>query len=985
MSDPNTHDDTSDHEHYATLKRICPKSGGYKIVFLSSDSAASGPDDGDDSETSSHTAQSECDWDYFESFTASHSYSLDDMDGAAVARLPPPPPPPPPPHSHTADDYADIYGQLSRLEHQFRHLDGGASDVGSDGGIGSCAQAACDCGHQPTYIPILVPVPILIPNKRDKAAASSAARRYVDDATHTRASAAYTSTSAPPYACVGGGIQAHGPQQSTKHKRTKSKKSAHTSCGGSNTNADRIYMHTCKPLQSHQYNHTQKRSLPCTVSAVQMSDCNIRDVGDCRNFGRTDNGDGDARFTMAAASQSELVAEQVADSARPGDEAPDCGHDDTADGSRAHASYRSAEVSSRQARSSREIADYSGSENAASTSSCDSDTTDEPNHSSGTGSGAGGGESTRQSYDLVRPMDGSECSSDGDELLMGSGRDQPSTSSAVEASESDDAADRVHGLVHAEKRPKSKSFYKVFVVNKAADSSDSDSPSTNVNSTDDSSDNDTDTERDCGIVLNYIKSLPEPSAIDRDAVHRRQHGDASNSGTATSCSAAVVVDGVALRDDRSPTATNDTNEQQSIENVPNRGECDELAHNYAVKEAKFDENIRCADDSGCSAAPQTIVMDDEVSKVGQSPAKQTNRMHCGTSEYRASDVGHTGNGDAENVLSDSEISEHRRLGSKMSDSELLASTQSDTSSANPNEFIEHGTESDTAEQHNHGLDDSAHSSLADYFTRSLEADVSIASPTKTMTKRRPIVTKHHESDISSPRQQQQQHQLQQLQQLQQQEQQLQQQQQQQLQQMQQQLQQQRQHEPQPSSSDRINDESAALNDFLDAPRAAAANDAESSEEALSAEVTDDGLADDDSWVDSADESEPEYSEAIPMCSTAPRDSLDFTLHTIVEESCDESEADADKRKSVSELERYYFFGLADGKSTDHRDESVSDTSSLCSENADSIDTAADSLANDEDMMSSRLEKYFLSTFLTPQLKVTQSSRRTTSIVRPHTK
>lgn len=152
----------------------------------------------------------------------------------------------------------------------------------------------------------------------------------------------------------------------------------------------------------------------------------------------------------------------------------------------------------------------------------------------------------------------------------------------------------------------------------------------------------------------------------------------------------------------------------------------------------------------------------------------------------------------------------------------------------------------------------------------------------------------------------------------------------------------------------------------------------------------DGLADDDSWIGSGDEeddfaaatatdSDTEYAEDLAMCSAIDREeelrgynrtSIDFTLHTIVEESCEESEFEVNDRKknrmSASELEKYFFFGLGDGKpstqsNADAREDSISETSSLCSEGMDSLGTSDNVDVNA--MASSRLEKYFLSTFM----------------------
>lgn len=159
------------------------------------------------------------------------------------------------------------------------------------------------------------------------------------------------------------------------------------------------------------------------------------------------------------------------------------------------------------------------------------------------------------------------------------------------------------------------------------------------------------------------------------------------------------------------------------------------------------------------------------------------------------------------------------------------------------------------------------------------------------------------------------------------------------------------------------------------------------------DISEDGLADDDSWIDSADE--VELAEVVPMCTVADidvdRDSIDFTLHTIVEESCEESDAETNEygpmkknRRSASELERYYFFELTDGKtmtaSIENCEGSISDASSLQSEVVDVVkwmgnDGGDDNSAIADDgsdmFMSSRLEEYFMSTFLMPQNKVSR--------------
>lgn len=167
------------------------------------------------------------------------------------------------------------------------------------------------------------------------------------------------------------------------------------------------------------------------------------------------------------------------------------------------------------------------------------------------------------------------------------------------------------------------------------------------------------------------------------------------------------------------------------------------------------------------------------------------------------------------------------------------------------------------------------------------------------------------------------------------------------------------------------------------------------DETLSAVVClEDGLADDDSWVEDVSQQDSEefatetgsdFDSSDEMTLTAMdreeelrgynRVSIDFTLHTIVEESCEESEYEACDRKSqrisASELEKYFFFGLGDGnpsnnaaKSYDEHDDSPSEASSVCSEGLDSLNGPDDTIKDaDETLASSRLEKYFLSGFM----------------------
>lgn len=203
-------------------------------------------------------------------------------------------------------------------------------------------------------------------------------------------------------------------------------------------------------------------------------------------------------------------------------------------------------------------------------------------------------------------------------------------------------------------------------------------------------------------------------------------------------------------------------------------------------------------------------------------------------------------------------------------------------------------------------------------------------------------------------------------------------------------------------------------------------------------VHEDGLADDDSWVEESSQAEEEEGDemdaikdddkmmmeedfgssetdsdmdyndgATPLMCTAVdregdlrgynRTAIDFTLHTIVEESCEESEVEPStpshnknkSRMSASELEKYFFFGIggggggsgANGAGSDQyhtqrqvnsydstmagREDSMSETSSVVSgEDMDSLN-GPESHGNEmaADLASSRLEKYFLSGFM----------------------
>ncbi|KAF6207899.1 hypothetical protein GE061_016348 [Apolygus lucorum] len=138
-----------------------------------------------------------------------------------------------------------------------------------------------------------------------------------------------------------------------------------------------------------------------------------------------------------------------------------------------------------------------------------------------------------------------------------------------------------------------------------------------------------------------------------------------------------------------------------------------------------------------------------------------------------------------------------------------------------------------------------------------------------------------------------------------------------------------------------------------------------------------GLADDDSWVEDLDrddvvttteessEDEP-YPDREEELRGYHRSAIDFTLHTIAEESCEESEVEGEKDRPT-ELEKYFFYGLSDnlGNIEDGED-AMSETSSIFSEGVEStVSAGVEETQSLEpvDLASSRLEKYFLSGFM----------------------
>lgn len=126
-----------------------------------------------------------------------------------------------------------------------------------------------------------------------------------------------------------------------------------------------------------------------------------------------------------------------------------------------------------------------------------------------------------------------------------------------------------------------------------------------------------------------------------------------------------------------------------------------------------------------------------------------------------------------------------------------------------------------------------------------------------------------------------------------------------------------------------------------------------------------GLADDDSWVEDLDRDDfkIESSEGEEMSfedeTDYRRSVLDFTLHTIIEESCEESEVESDQNHPT-ELEKYFFFGLCGELDSENnrKTDVFSETSSIVSEGLESLDKVETQQVVSE-KTGSRLERYFL--------------------------
>lgn len=153
-----------------------------------------------------------------------------------------------------------------------------------------------------------------------------------------------------------------------------------------------------------------------------------------------------------------------------------------------------------------------------------------------------------------------------------------------------------------------------------------------------------------------------------------------------------------------------------------------------------------------------------------------------------------------------------------------------------------------------------------------------------------------------------------------------------------------------------------------------------------------GLADDDSWVEELDRDDfatEESSESEDFSSFIEQEEvrrfnrcdIDFTLHTIVEESGEDSEVE-EKENSTTQLEKYFVFEIGGTNMSNANEDdavsssnnggadldSISESSSTISETVDMVKvletpSKSEKSSNGGDLAPSRLEKYFLSGFM----------------------
>lgn len=137
-----------------------------------------------------------------------------------------------------------------------------------------------------------------------------------------------------------------------------------------------------------------------------------------------------------------------------------------------------------------------------------------------------------------------------------------------------------------------------------------------------------------------------------------------------------------------------------------------------------------------------------------------------------------------------------------------------------------------------------------------------------------------------------------------------------------------------------------------------------------------GLADDDSWVEELDrdempitdssEGEQDFPDREEELRGYHRTAIDYSLFTIVEESCEESEVENEK-SLPTQLENYFLRGIGGADTICLKiDDTVSETSSIFSEDVESVDNMEQNEVAkpySSELGTSRLEHYFLTEFM----------------------
>ncbi|XP_059622132.1 uncharacterized protein LOC132265448 isoform X2 [Phlebotomus argentipes] len=1053
-------DDISDYENCSGLKMLYPDTDEYKLVFISSDSSSKEEEFEDSSSTTSsiNTRHSfsldDCDWDYFEPGVGSRAifrdFSVSPFDSPSVRRK----------HFKSSPMTSPIFYRRGLTESPFmmrqrlRESDTGtdeellahaesSSPTSSDGFMNQelvfmrnhnrktwseCSDKAkstkkeCTCGGTTVFVPI----PVLIPpnwNPSDLLVQPE----EVEDSLAKQKLKAIQQRQVDIFQLWNSAALVH--QQKGEGETDRHETQAHRAEGGT-TSASGVFRNT----EPGQCDRSEGSTGPTVEDSTAESKAEAQEATEAR--------DGDASDKVLT---RDIVESDKALSldAKQRKVTRDAGRETPAEGDSISESAQTVDESESRDKDMLSVgkldthaSGYLQSESMFSSSDSDSCDSDEVRNLG----------PIHRSYNVTGDASDNEGDggvsdvgqSDGRHSVSSSAREDPS-SSETEATDSDDT-----GTV-ADRRPKSKRFSRVFVVNRRDSSSDSQSSD---GDTEDSSDNDTDTEKDCGIILNYVKEIPdqeegsessesdseesesEPEEINEagdnsvilnyircledddndetprnvvlnsvkffsedevspllDSLEPREVGaqnaneeplsesesdcavselarnsqtdniahvaDTERSASVASAVAAVESECCAeaslAGDDgsqRSSVAISHDLPGEDDSQKPQFASVVEKSHGVSAETSLEREEMACVETESASNSPPSA-QSDRVTDTATCSGDRDAIPTTGESSERDEDTCESGEGDRDRAVeserpSSTDAAQNAPAGGTKYTS-LVMITQDTRPEpavnivATDTTRIVSDEESEVIVQHTNSQEDDGCSdnSLAGYFMRALGEDV----PKE--PRRRPVKIVNSED--------------------------------------------------QDKCSDGEEKMSAsAIKSESDVTVVTGAN-------TLSAVISlEEGLADDDSWVEeisnnddeefgghTATDSDMDSGEEITLSSTIDREeelrgynrtAIDFTLHTIVEESCEESEVEQSSMKnkyrvSASDLEKYFFYGLGDGKPSaapENREDSLSESSSICSEGMDSLGGPDDQSVEPNpaaDLTASRLEKYFLSGFM----------------------